>query len=609
MAQAPEITAVRAPGELLPAREVELRKAVRIGLLGGVAAVFIGLSGMVQTFDVRPIVYPLLSLSYVVLFAAPFAAGYVAATPPPVLEGFAATRPGRRNILAGLIAGALSGLVLAVFLVLIHTFDVSSILIKITATAKDLLTLGRGLGIGIALMVLAMAGVGTAGGAVHLLSRKWRRAVLYSVFWVLVFGLIQVIVGQIQLFRSFPFLLDFLYSVVGGLSIRGALVVFLLVFAIVFFLDQPIRDVRARVAGKDEATRKRNRRRTILIALIAAVPLLILLPNWLGPFVAEVFDLAGIFLLMALGLNIVVGFAGLLDLGYVAFFAVGAYTAAVLTSPASPTLTPELTFWLAIPFILLAAAFSGILVGTPVLRMRGDYLAIVTLGFGEIARILFLSDALKPWFGGAQGLLVVPDIPLLGTSIDDAVSFFPIIYLFAILFAYISYALQESRIGRAWIAMREDEPVAEVMGVNITAAKLRAFVIGAMFAGIGGALFAHKIGSVFPESFAILVSITVLVLIIVGGMASVPGVVVGALILVGLPELLREFQEFKFLFYGVLLIFMMLKRPEGFIPSRRRAKELHEEEAVQDAWLGGQQATADAGAGAQTGGVVVDGAP
>jgi branched-chain amino acid transport system permease protein len=154
-----------------------------------------------------------------------------------------------------------------------------------------------------------------------------------------------------------------------------------------------------------------------------------------------------------------------------------------------------------------------------------------------------------------------------------------------VLAAYVSWALQRSRVGRAWMAMREDESVAEAMGINIVAAKLSAFVIGAIMASFAGALWAVRIGSVFPNSFDIIVSITVLVVIIVGGIASVPGVMVGALVLVALPELLREFEEFRFLIYGALLIFMMVNRPEGFIPSTRRARELHEEEAEQDAWL------------------------
>jgi branched-chain amino acid transport system permease protein len=277
----------------------------------------------------------------------------------------------------------------------------------------------------------------------------------------------------------------------------------------------------------------------------------------------------------------------------VAFFAVGAYATAVLTSPSSPAFAPEMTFWLALPFVVLAAAVSGLLVGTPVIRMRGDYLAIVTLGFGEIVRLLFLSEWMTPVFGGAQGIINIPNIVIGPVEIQGPQLFFYAVFGFALIAAYVSYALQDSRIGRAWMAMREDESVAEAMGVNIVAAKLSAFIIGAMLAGFGGALFATNIGSIFPHSFNIIVSITVLVVIIIGGLGSVPGVIVGGLVLVGLPELLREFENFRFLIYGALLIFMMLNRPEGFIPSRRRAQELHEDEALQDAWLKAEQEKQD----------------
>jgi branched-chain amino acid transport system permease protein len=288
---------------------------------------------------------------------------------------------------------------------------------------------------------------------------------------------------------------------------------------------------------------------------------------------------------MALGLNIVVGYAGLLDLGYVAFFAVGAYSSAILTSPQSPAFRPQLALIVAIPFVMLAAAVAGIVVATPVIRMRGDYLAIVTLGFGEIARILLNSEWLSPYFGGAQGITNIPDLKLGPLTFNSPQDYFYPIVLFVLIAAYVTFALQKSRWGRAWMAMREDESVAEAMGINIVTAKLSAFVVGAILASFGGALFGAQIGSVFPHSFNVVVSITVLVIIIVGGMGSVPGVALGALILIGLPNLLREFSEFQFLFYGVLLIAMMLKRPEGFIPSKRRAQELHHDETKQDNWL------------------------
>ena len=225
------------------------------------------------------------------------------------------------------------------------------------------------------------------------------------------------------------------------------------------------------------------------------------------------------------------------------------------------------------------------MVGTPVLRMRGDYLAIVTLGFGEIARLVFQSDWFRPIFGGAQGIINIPSLTIGSVKfVRPAEIYYPILG-FCLLAAYISWRLADSRIGRAWIAMREDEQVAEAMGINIVTTKLSAFIIGAILASFGGALFAVKIGSIFPSSFSIYVSITVLVVIIVGGMGNIPGVVVGTLAVVALPELLREFQEYRLLFYGALLIGMMLLKPEGLMPSVRRARELHEEEMAQDVWL------------------------
>jgi branched-chain amino acid transport system permease protein len=302
--------------------------------------------------------------------------------------------------------------------------------------------------------------------------------------------------------------------------------------------------VKQRFAALPDQTR----RRWALAGLALAVLIVAVLPWILGTFLSRVLVFVGVFLLMAFGLNIVVGFAGLLDLGYVAFFAVGAYTTAVLMSPISPAIAPELTFFMAIPFIIIAGAIAGLMVGTPVLRMRGDYLAIVTLGFGEIARLLFLSDALTGTFGGAQGLRRVPDISIFGFEFVGSQWFFYPVLFFVLVAAYVSWSLQESRMGRGWMAMREDQSVAEAMGVNYVSAKLWAFVIGAILGAFGGALFAINLGSVFPHFFDIIVSITVLVIIIVGGLGSLPGVVVGALVIVLAPELLAEFVRFLRLF-------------------------------------------------------------
>jgi branched-chain amino acid transport system permease protein len=266
---------------------------------------------------------------------------------------------------------------------------------------------------------------------------------------------------------------------------------------------------------------------------------------------------------------------------------------AVLTSPLSPALTPALNWWVAMPIVMVFAAIAGVMVGTPVIRMRGDYLAIVTLGFGEIVRLLLLSDWLTPYFGGAQGITRIPGIAIgpLSVSGTSPELFIYMTMIFVGIAAYISYRAQNSRVGRAWAAMREDEDVAEAIGISTVKAKLVAFVTGAIIASFAGALFSAKVGTVFTNSFDVLVSIIILVVVIVGGMGSIRGVALGALMLIGIlggPKsqgLLTEFAEFKLLIYGAILVFMMLKRPEGLLPSVRRSRELHAAEAEQDAWL------------------------
>jgi branched-chain amino acid transport system permease protein len=323
-------------------------------------------------------------------------------------------------------------------------------------------------------------------------------------------------------------------------------------------------------------TRQQPRYRALLwmLLLIAAV---------IWPFTAsrgavDVMTLALIYILMGLGLNIVVGFAGLLDLGYVAFFALGAYTIGILTSPEIQWLGVQLTWWQALPFAVLVGTLAGFILGIPVLQMRGDYLAIVTLGFGEIIRLIFLSDWLKPLAGGSNGITRIPRAVQLpdGARFSDQQVLFYVILAGILVAAFIATRLKYSRMGRNWAAMREDEDVAQAMGINLVRTKLMAFATGAGLSALSGAIFASKLTSVYPHSFNLLVSINILAVIIVGGLGSIPGVIVGALVLVGLPELLREFAEYRLLVYGAVLVFMMLKRPEGLLPEARRKLELHE---------------------------------
>ncbi len=211
--------------------------------------------------------------------------------------------------------------------------------------------------------------------------------------------------------------------------------------------------------------------------------------------------------------------------------------------------------------------------------MRGDYLAITTLGFGEIIRILVLSDWLRPWLGGAQGIGKIPRAELFGFEFGTPQTLYYLILAGCLLIGFISWRLRDSRLGRSWMAVREDEDVAQAMGINLVSTKLKAFAVGAGFSAMSGAIFATKLGSVYPHSFNVMISINILCVIIVGGMGSIPGVIVGAAALVGLPELLREFAEYRLLVYGAVLVAMMLLKPEGLWPEATRQRELHEVES------------------------------
>ncbi|MEW6664590.1 MAG: ABC transporter ATP-binding protein [Thermodesulfobacteriota bacterium] len=308
--------------------------------------------------------------------------------------------------------------------------------------------------------------------------------------------------------------------------------------------------------------------RLFLAFLVAFV---LLLPPLVGNYWTQILGDIGIYIMLGIGLNVVVGFAGLLDLGYVAFYAIGAYGYALL---ASPQFGIHIPFWVMVPACAILAALARALLGLPVLRMRGDYLAIVTLGFGEIVRIIL--NNLDPVTQGPKGLLRI-DPPALGSFvIDDPARWYYLILVGVLGSVFVADRLNNSRIGRAWIAIREDEDAAAVMGVHVWKYKLLAFVIGAAFAGVGGAIFAARQGSIFPENFSLMVSINVLCLIIIGGMGSIPGVILGAVVLIGLPEVLREVQQYRMLAFGALLVAMMIFRPAGFIPSARRRMEVKE---------------------------------
>jgi branched-chain amino acid transport system permease protein len=333
----------------------------------------------------------------------------------------------------------------------------------------------------------------------------------------------------------------------------------------------------------------------ILMAVVGIVlPLIAQLPpfNSFEPFSAWLnsFTLAGVFVLLALGLNIVVGLAGLLDLGYAAFFAIGSYAYAF---GASPIYGVHIPFWLMLLVGFAVAATFGILLGAPTLRLRGDYLAIVTLGFGEIVPIVFRNaDTLTKGINGISGLDAPSFLNYHFSTIDLAPFYIVMVVLITIVLVLL-YRLQESRLGRAWMAIREDELAAASNGINTVSTKLLAFALGASTAGFAGAFSAAKLTFVGPDQFSFTVSFTVLAMVVLGGMGNNWGVALGAFVLyltqsVFLKQLNQffdavqvpilkdvDFIQYQFLLYGIALVGMMLLRPEGFFPSRRRARELH----------------------------------
>jgi len=358
-------------------------------------------------------------------------------------------------------------------------------------------------------------------------------------------------------------------------------------------------------------TRQINRRSVILSGILLLAIALLPLVNlssigiYPGPFVSTLAD-TGVYVMLALGLNIVVGYAGLLDLGYAAFFAIGSYTYALL---ASPQFGLHFSFWILLLVAPAVAAFFGMLLGAPTLRLRGDYLAIVTLGFGEIVPSFFLNA--QSVTGGTNGIPGV-ETPVLGIPLtnigfgfglggNNPYPYYYLVVLMVLLLILIVSRLRESRIGRAWMAIREDELAAAAMGIDTVRTKLLAFGMGAAFSGFAGCVYASKLGFIGPQQFDFNVSVFVLCMIILGGIGTIRGVILGAVVLYFLQSYVltllpgwmhdlgtntgitflvtTDFSGLKFVVYGVALVAMMVLRPEGLLPNSQRKAELHPEMA------------------------------
>ena len=548
------------------------RRALGVGLALGAVAVYGATVGILPLMNARWVIVDVVSLDYAALIAIGLSAGAAVATPSAASKFGPLVPP-------SLLAGGVAGAVLALLTLAMQTLPLRHIFIALSPDQLKALTFGLGAPRGGAALILAGALLAVLGAALTRAPEALRKPVIVGLACVIVFGVFQELIqimmqsgGAIERLRQSIYTWE-------GLTGAGALAVFLVgsggAFVWTVWLSEPTRNLSLRLSPAERRYAKAAR--AFLLVLV-----LVLLPVVAGSYIGQVMMLVGLYILMGMGLNLEVGLAGLLDLGFVAFFAVGAYATAILTadSPhalASYTSIPSLSYWAAMPIAVLASVVVGILFGIPVLGVRGDYLAVATMGLGEIVRVIVQSDMAAPLLGGAQGILQIPKPRIDGYELADPVHLFYLTLAASAVAAYFAWRLENSRLGRAWMAVRDDEDVAQALGINLVKVKLLAYGLGAAFAGLAGSIFAVMLTSVYPSSFQLLVSINVLALIIVGGMGSLPGVMVGATALVGLPELLREFGEFRYLFYGVALIVMMRVRPEGLWPSATRRRELRDE--------------------------------
>lgn len=543
---------------------------VKIGAIGGVSVLIIALVGMIESFGKRDIISGILPMGIAMALIICTLVAYIAANKTPICE---------KSI--KFANAVISGFVTSGFLVLLvaigRSFNIRDMFVGASPALYKALTAGIA-GAGGFFLILAVGLIcGIFAGILIILNDLPRKLIINALATIFVLGLLQELI--IPIFKSWDFgvtnYLGKLFYTQNGLTIIGA-VLAAVIYCIISLLWKANQDtIKSTYTDLPKGTRKKVKTFGFFVLAV----FLIVLPQFLGLFLSEVLTIVGLYILLGLGLNIVVGYAGLLDLGYVAFFAIGSYVVAILTSP---EIFPfGFNFWQALPIAVILGITAGFMLGIPVLKMRGDYLAIATLGFGEIIRILVLSDFLRPWLGGAQGIGSIPNPNFMGFQMVKPQHIYYLILAGCMLVVFISIRLKNSRLGRAWMAMREDEDVAQAMGINLVATKLFAFATGAGFSALSGAIFASKIGSVYPHSFNLFISINVVCLIIIGGIGSLPGVVVGAAVLMGLPELLREFAEYRMFVYGAALVAMMLLRPEGLWPEARHKIEFHSDDETQ----------------------------
>lgn len=539
------------------------RLVVNTGLRMGGTGLALALVGILSMFNNRPIIVGVVTLGYATLGLLFVVAGLLIGYRRP----FAALL---HMVAGGAVAGAVAAAMVAILPIVMSLVNLRFVFLALDKPLLDMLTFSIQPA---ALGILCLIGLGIVLGVIGVLlvalPRHIRRPLSGGVIAVGLAGLFQELIRPILANSSVTKPMHDLLYTYTGLTLRGAIIIFIVALIAIVLNDLYRGKVAARMDSLPPATQRNIRWGFIALAAILAV----LFPLYAGNFVGQVLLMVGLFILMGMGLNLEVGIAGLLDLGFVAFYAVGAYTTALLTAD-SPFALAQLSYWEAMPIAVLASIAVGIIFGIPVLKVRGDYLAVATLGLGEIVRVIVLSDAAAPLLAGAKGVLQIPRPAIGDFQFTTPVALFYVALVASVIAGYFAWRLEQSRLGRAWMAIRDDEDVAQALGINLIRVKLLAYGLGAAFAGLAGSIFATMLGTIYPHSFQLIISINILALIIVGGMGSLPGVALGAAVLIGLPEALREFGEFRFLFYGLAIIAVMRLKPEGLWPSAAKRREM-----------------------------------
>ncbi|HMK66927.1 MAG TPA: branched-chain amino acid ABC transporter permease, partial [Stellaceae bacterium] len=510
------------------AQPLPMQSALLTGFTFGIVAVYLAAVGILLMVHGRAIIVGVLSVGQAALVLIALGAGAVIARRERSL-------PRGQVLIHSAVAGGIAGAILSVLVLLMTAFDLRDIFISLSPQLLDMLTLGLDVEIAVPILIVVAAVLGVLGALFTTAQPSVRRPLLVGSLAVIICGVFQELIQIMLQFttqeQENPGLLTRIMSFLGelvdglretiydweGLTVQGAIIIFVIAAG-----ASALRARSKRVQAATSAEVWQSRNGQIAKVVIAAL-LVVLFPVLAGSYIGQVLMLVGLYTLMGMGLNLEVGLAGLLDLGFVAFFAVGAYTTALLTadSPhalAAYTSIPSMSFWVAMPISVMVSVIVGVLFGIPVLGVRGDYLAVATMGLGEIVRVIVQSDAAAPLLAGANGILQIPKPKIGSLELADPVALFFLTLVCAGIAAYCAWRLERSRLGRAWMAVRDDEDVAQALGINLVKVKLLAYGLGAAFAGLSGSIFAVMLTSIYPSSFQLLVSINVLALIIVGGM-------------------------------------------------------------------------------------------